>query len=167
MQLAGALNGMDQRRRLFLGAGSRYPQLARRGFQVAADRFRADPDRFLHRLITTWSVPDQRMFQRKEVFDLFLKDLHAVFTEGHGAEGLAQELTMYRNYGFAPRDLPPKPRVVLWHGLSDNIVPPAMAWKMVYALPNAEAHFVPGGHFMAIDAAGLIVARLRQGLSGE
>ena len=59
MQLPGALHGMDQRRRLFLGAGSRYPQLARRGFQAAADRFRADPDRFLHRLVTTWSIPDQ------------------------------------------------------------------------------------------------------------
>ena len=40
-----------------------------------------------------------------------------------------------------------------------------MAWKMVHALPNAEAHFVPGGHFMAIDAAGQIIARLRQMLS--
>ena len=39
-----------------------------------------------------------------------------------------------------------------------------MAWKMVQALPNAEAHFLPGGHFMAIDAAGLIVARLGQQL---
>ena len=28
---------MDQRRRLFLGAGSRYPQLARRAFQAAAE----------------------------------------------------------------------------------------------------------------------------------
>ncbi len=165
MQLPGALRGMDQRRRLFLGAGSRYPQLARRVFQAAADRFRADPDRFLRRLITTWSEPDQHVFQQSEVFDLFLKDLHEVFTEGTGAKGLAQELTIYRNYGFALKDLPANPRIVLWHGLSDNIVPPAMAWEMVHALPNAEAHFVPGGHFMAIDAAGRIVAWLRQVLS--
>jgi pimeloyl-ACP methyl ester carboxylesterase len=166
MQLPGALHGMDQRRRLFLGAGSRYPQLARRGFQAATDRFRADPDRFLQRLVMTWSVPDQQAFQRKEVFNLFLKDLHQVFTEGTGAEGLARELSIYRNFGFALGDLPPSPRVVFWHGLSDNIVPPTMAWKMVQALPNAEAHFVPGGHFMAIDSASQIVARLRQGLSG-
>ncbi len=166
MQLPGALHGMDQRRRLFLEAGSRYPQLARRSFQVAADRFRADPDRFLHRLITTWSIPDQQVFRRREVFDLFLKDLHAVFTEGIGAEGLAQELAIYRNFGFSLPELPRHPRIVLWHGLSDNIVPPTMAWKMVHALPNAEAHFVPGGHFMAIDAAGQIVAWLRQVLSG-
>jgi pimeloyl-ACP methyl ester carboxylesterase len=166
IQLPGALHGMDQRRRLFLEAGSRYPQLARQGFRVAADRFRADPDRFLHRLITTWSVPDQQAFQRKEVFDLFLKDLHEVFIDGTGAEGLARELTIYRNYGFSLRDLSPNPRVAFWHGLSDNIVPPMMAWKMVHALPNAEAHFVPGGHFMAIDAAGQIVNWLRKRLSG-
>ena len=109
MQLPGALHGMDRRRRLFLGAGSRYPQLARRAFQTAADRFRADPDRFLRRLITTWSVPDQQLFRRREVFDLFLKDLHQVFTEGKGAEGLAQELTIYRNYGFSLGALPAEP----------------------------------------------------------
>ena len=162
MQLPGALNGMDPRRRLFLGAGSRYPQLARRTFQTAADRFRADPDRFLRSLMTTWSVPDQELFRRSEVFDLFLKDLHQVFTEGNGPEGMAQELSIYRNYGFSLGELPASHRVSLWHGLSDNIVPAAMAWKMVHALPNGEAHFVPGGHFMAIDAAGQIVARLSQ-----
>ena len=30
------------------------------------------------------------------------------------------------------------------------IVPPAMAWKMAQTLPRCEAHFVPGGHFVAI-----------------
>jgi pimeloyl-ACP methyl ester carboxylesterase len=162
MQLPGALHGMEARRRLFLGAGSRYPQLARTAFQAAADRFRADPERFLERLMSTWSVPDRQLFARREVFDLFLKDLHQVFTDGNGAEGMAQELTIYRNYGFSLGELPASQRIALWHGLSDYIVPPAMAWKMVQALPNGEAHFVPGGHFMAIDAAGPIVARLRQ-----
>jgi pimeloyl-ACP methyl ester carboxylesterase len=167
MQLPGALHGMDQRRRLFLGAGSRYPQLARRAFRLASDRFRADPDRFLDRLITTWSLPDRTLFRRKEVFALFLQDLHQVFTEGNGAEGLAQELAIYRRYGFSLGALPPSPRVTLWHGLSDSIVPPSMAWRMVHTLPNAEAHFVPGGHFVAIDAAGPIIDRLRQHVAGE
>ncbi len=40
-----------------------------------------------------------------------------------------------------------------------------MAWKMVQALPNAEAHLLPGGHFMAVDAAGQIVARLVEQLN--
>ena len=113
----------------------------------------------------TWTPPDQELFRRREVFDLFLKDLHQVFANANGPEGLAQELTLYRNYGFALGDLPTNRRVTIWHGLTDNIVPPAMAWKMVQALPDAEAHFLPGGHFMAIDTAGLIVARLVQQLA--
>jgi pimeloyl-ACP methyl ester carboxylesterase len=163
-QLPGALHGMDQRRRLILAAGSRYPKLARQAFQVAAKRYRANPERFLQRLLKSWTLPDQRLFQRREVFDLFLEDLREVFIDGKGPEGLAQELTMYRNYGFPLEALPTDRRVTLWHGLTDNIVPPSMTWKMAQELPNAEAHFVPGGHFMAIDAATLIVGRLRQQL---
>jgi pimeloyl-ACP methyl ester carboxylesterase len=77
---------------------------------------------------------------------------------------MAQELTLYRNHGFSLGDLPTNRRITIWHGLTDNIVPPAMAWKMVQALPNAEAHMLPGGHFMAIDAAGSIIERLMQQL---
>jgi pimeloyl-ACP methyl ester carboxylesterase len=165
-RLPGALRGMDYRRRLFLEAGSRFPQLARRAFQAASDRFRSDPERFLNRLVATWSLPDRTLFQRRAVFDLFLQDLHQVFTEGVGPEGLAQELVIYRHSGFPLGDLSPAKRITLWHGLSDTIVSPSMAWRMVHALPCAEAHFVPGGHFMAIDAAGAIIARLRQQLDG-
>jgi pimeloyl-ACP methyl ester carboxylesterase len=162
MRLPGALHGMDHRRRMVLEIGSRYPHLATRFFQKASDRFRADPDRFLRRLIATWSVADQKVFERREVYDLFMKDLHQVFTEGKGPEGLSQELTVYRNYGFSLGDLPVDRRVTLWHGLADNIVSPAMAWKVAQVLPNSEAHFVPGGHFVAVDIAAQIISRLRQ-----
>jgi len=162
MRLPGALQGMDRRRRMVLEAGSRYPQLAKRFFQKAADRFRADSDRFLDRLIATWSLPDRKLFQRREVYDLFMKDLHQVFTAGKGPEGLSQELTIYRNYGFSLGDLPVDKRVTLWQGLSDNIVPPVMSWRMTQSLPSCEAHFVPGGHFVAVDVAGQIISRLRQ-----
>jgi pimeloyl-ACP methyl ester carboxylesterase len=162
MRLPGALQGMDRRRRMVLALGSRYPQLARRGFRKVMGRFRADPDRFLRRLIATWSEPDRQVFERKDIYDFFMKDLHQVFTEGKGPESLAQELVLYGNYGFGVGDLPVDKRITLWHGLADNIVPPAMAWKMTRVLPNCEAHFVPGGHFVAVDIANQIIARLRQ-----
>ena len=155
---------MDTRRRLILAAGSRYPQLARKAFRIAEKRFHDHPKRFLERLVKTWSPPDQELFRRAEVFDLFLKDIEQVFANDKGPEGLAQELTLYRNLGFSLGELSAHRRVTFWHGLTDNIVPPAMAWKMAQAVPDAEAHFLPGGHFMAIDAAGLIVARLGQQL---
>jgi pimeloyl-ACP methyl ester carboxylesterase len=161
-RLQGALRGMDPRRRAFLEFGSRYPQLAKRAFQKSAVRFRNNPDRALRRLIATWSEPDRLVFERKEIYDLFMKDLHQVFREGMGPESLSQELAIYRNYGFSLRDLPRDQRITLWQGLSDNIVPPTMAWKLTQALPNAESHFVPGGHFVAVDIAGDIVGRLRQ-----
>jgi pimeloyl-ACP methyl ester carboxylesterase len=161
-RLPGALEGMDRRRRLILTVGSRYPQIVRRALQREQVRFRADPDRFLRRLIATWSVSDRRLFERTEVFDLFMKDLHQVFTDGQGPESLAQELAIYRNYGFAPKDIPAYRRITLWQGLDDNIVPPAMAWQLTQALPNCESHFVPGGHFVAVDIAGQIIARLTQ-----
>jgi pimeloyl-ACP methyl ester carboxylesterase len=164
MQLPGALRGMERRRRLFLRAGSRYPRLARRVFQKASERFKADPEEFLDRLVATWSAPDQAIFQRRNIFELFLKDLHEVFTAGVGAEGLAQELAIYRHYGFSLEDLPRDKRITLWQGLTDTIVPPAMAWTMTQHLPNCETHFVPGGHFVAVDVAGQIIARLVQDL---
>ena len=106
MRLRGALQRMDRRRRVVLELGSRYPHLAIRFFQKARDRFRSDPVRFLKRLIATWSLPDREAFRRKEVYDLFMKDLRQVFDDGQGPETLSQELAIYRHYGFSVRDLP-------------------------------------------------------------
>ncbi len=91
-----------------------------------------------------------------------MQDLHQVFTAGVGPITLAHELALYRNYGVSVPDLPKDKQITLWHGLSDNIVPPAMACQMALSLPNCEAHLVAGGHFVAVDIAGLIIARLRQ-----
>jgi pimeloyl-ACP methyl ester carboxylesterase len=164
MRLRGALRGMDRRRRIAIEAGSRLPHLARRGFQKASDRFRDNPEKLLDRLVKTWSLPDQAVFERKTVYDLFMEDLRQVFTLGLGPITLAHELALYRNYGVSLQDLPKDKLITLWHGLSDNIVPPAMACAMALSLPNCEAHLVAGGHFVAVDIARQIVARVRQQL---
>jgi pimeloyl-ACP methyl ester carboxylesterase len=164
MRLPRALQGMDPRRRLALEIGSRYPELAKRECRRWAERFRIDPERFLRRLVATWSAPDQQLFQRPDVFDLFLRDLEQVFIEGNGPDTFAQELRLYRNYGFSPAQLPPERHVTLWHGLQDTIVPPAMAWSLARILPNREVHFLPGGHFVAIPIADQIIARLKRHL---
>jgi pimeloyl-ACP methyl ester carboxylesterase len=167
MRLPGALRGMDRRRRVALEVGSRFPAVARRGFRKALKRFMADPVKLLDRLIATWSVPDQVVFKRKAVYDLFMQDLHQVFTAGAGPVTLAHELGLYRNYGVLLRDLPRDKQITLWHGLSDNIVPPAMACKMAMALPNCEAHLVAGGHFVAVDIAVQIISRLKRSLDAN
>lgn len=165
--LPGALRGMDARRRLILAAGSRHRRIARKVFQSVGHRFQAEPEAFLRRLVKTWSASDQKLFERRDVFELFLKDLHQVFDNPRGADGLAQELTLYRRYGFSLAELPAERRVTIWHGLDDTIVPPAMAWALARTLPSVEAHLLPGGHFMAVDAAPLIIARLRQHLDSS
>jgi pimeloyl-ACP methyl ester carboxylesterase len=162
LRLPGALRGMRRSDRLSLEVGSRSPRLAMREFGRWADRFRADPHRFLGRFIAKLAPPDRRLFQRGELYDLFLQDLHQVFLEGRGPEGLAQELVIFRNFGLPLGDLPADRRVILWHGLADDLVPPAMTWALARHLPNCEAHLVPGGHFVAVEIAEQILSRLRQ-----
>jgi pimeloyl-ACP methyl ester carboxylesterase len=163
-RLPGALQGMDRPRRLALEIGSRYPNLAKQESRRWGERFRAHPTGFLNRLVSTWPAADQELFGRKEIFDLFLRDLRQVFIDGNGPETFAQELSLYRNYGFSPAELPQERCVTLWHGLDDVIVPPAMAWQMAQTLPRCEAHFVPGGHFVAITISDQIIARLKHHL---
>ncbi|MGA8348004.1 MAG: hypothetical protein WB773_09280, partial [Isosphaeraceae bacterium] len=138
--------------------------LAKQESRRWGERFRAHPTDFLNRLVSTWPAADQELFARKEIFDLLLRDLRQVFIDGNGPETYAQELRLYRNYGFSPADLPQESYVTLWQGLDDIIVPPAMTWKMAQTLPRCEAHFVPGGHFVAITISDQIIARLKQHL---
>jgi pimeloyl-ACP methyl ester carboxylesterase len=166
-RLPRALEGMDRARRMALELGSRYPGLARQESRRWGERFRAAPGAFLKRLVSTWAAADQALFERKDVFDLFLNDLTQVFVDGDGPETFAQELRLYRNYGFSPAELPANHHVTLWHGLHDIIVPPSMAWQMAQVLPRCEAHFVPGGHFVAISISDQIMARMRQLLDGS
>jgi pimeloyl-ACP methyl ester carboxylesterase len=167
MRLPGALKGMDRRRRVALELGSRLPRLARGRCALWAERFRAEPEQFLRRLVHTWPAADRALFDREDVFDLFLKDLHQVFSEGNGPVTFAQELRLYRNYGFWPAQLPRSPGVTLWHGSDDTIVPPAMSWAMSRALPRCELHLLPGGHFVAISISEQIILRLRRQLDSS
>jgi pimeloyl-ACP methyl ester carboxylesterase len=164
MRLSGALQGMDRQRRIALEIGSRFPNLAKQESRRWGERFRAHPTAFLNRLVATWPASDQELFARQDIFELFLRDLQQVFIDGSGPETFAQELRLYRNYGFSPADLPQESYVTLWQGLDDVIVPPAMAWTMAQTLPRCEAHFVPGGHFVAITISDQIIARLKQHL---
>jgi pimeloyl-ACP methyl ester carboxylesterase len=164
LRLPRALVGMDRERRVALEIGSRFPRLARRGAKRWAERFKADPEAFLKRIVATWPVADRALFEDRRIFELFLLDLRQVFVDGSGPETYAQELKLYRNYGFSLADLPRKSHVTLWQGLHDVIVPPAMAWRMTQILPCCESHFVPGGHFVAITIADQILIRLKKHL---
>lgn len=155
--LRGALRGMDRARRMGLEVGSRFPKLALREFRRWATSFRLDPVRFLDRFVAIDCRADRTLFRGRALRETFLGDMHQVFESPHGPESLAQELRIYRDYGFALADLSPRVGVTIWQGLDDDIVPPSMAWALTRRLPNREAHFVPGGHFVAASIADRII----------
>ena len=162
IRLPGALRGMRRSDRVGLEIATRFPRLARREFVRWSDSFRSDSHRFLEHFIAKLVPSDQRLFRTGDLYDLFVQDLRAVFLEGRGPDGLVQEVLGFRRFRLPLEALPGDRRVCLWHGLADDLVPPAMAYEMARRLPSCEAHFVPGGHFVAVEIAGQIVTRLRQ-----
>jgi len=158
--LPGALQGMRGSHRAGLKVGSRFSRLALLNFREWAARFRANPTRFLDGFVAGSCKPDRVLFRGRALYETFLQDMHQVFEAAQGPESLAQELSLYRNYTFTLADLPEDRRVTLWQGLDDDIVPPAMAWALLKRLSNREAHFVPGGHFVAASIADRVIARL-------
>jgi pimeloyl-ACP methyl ester carboxylesterase len=162
IRLPGALRGMRRSDRIGLEVATRFPRLARREFVRWSESFRSDPQRFLERFIAKLVPTDRRLFREGALYDLFLQDLRQVFLEGIGPDGLVQEVVGFRKFELPLGTLPADRRVCLWHGLSDDLVPPAMAFEMAWRLPCCEAHFVPGGHFVAVEIAGQIVMRLKE-----
>ncbi len=161
-RLPGALQGMRRSDRVGLEIATRFPRLARREFVRWSESFRSNPRRFLELFIAKLVPADRRLFRNGDLYDLFVQDLRQVFQEGIGPDGLVQELLGFRNLRLPLEALPGNRYVSLWHGLSDDLVPPAMTYQMSRRLPYCEAHFVPGGHFVAVEIAGPIVTRLRQ-----
>lgn len=67
-----------------------------------------------------------------------------------GGRGAAWELTLLaRPWDFRLEEV--RAPVRIWHGLADNIVPPAMARHLAAGLPLGELHCLPGeGHLSLI-----------------
>jgi pimeloyl-ACP methyl ester carboxylesterase len=162
IRLRGALRGLRLSDRIGLEIVTRSPRLARREFERWNESFQQCPTRFLERFIAKLVPSDRALFENCVLSNLFRQDMDQVFRVGCGPESLTQEVVGFRNLRLPLETLPRDRRVVLWHGLSDDLVPPAMSYQMARRLPNCEAHFVPGGHFVAVSIAEQIVTRLRQ-----
>jgi pimeloyl-ACP methyl ester carboxylesterase len=154
------LGRMGRLPRRVLRLGRMAPWLVRATLWLRMRRFRADPDGFLAELLRRWSRSDQQLFERPEVRELFLTDMRQVLVEGEGPGNLAKELGLYFRWGFRLSDVPADARVLLWHGREDRLVPSFMSEHVAAALPGAEVTVYPGGHFMALNHADEIVARV-------
>ena len=128
---------MDRLRRFALEIGSRNSNLARRESRRWGERFLAHPTAFLNRLVSTWPASDQELFRARKSLSSSFCDLRQVFIDGNGPETFAQELRLYRNYGFSPADLPRDSYVTLWQGLDDIMsLPP---WPGKWHKPSPAA----------------------------
>jgi pimeloyl-ACP methyl ester carboxylesterase len=101
---------------------------------------------------------DRMLLARPEVQRM----LRANFQESaaQGLRAYAQDVVIFsRPWGFPLQGITVP--VCLWHGESDNILPPHMGRYLAGAMPHVRARYVPeGGHFMALDLLDEIVAAL-------
>ncbi len=89
--------------------------------------------------------------------------LRAAQREGlcQGPQAAAQDLLLYvRSWGFAWTDIGPK--LALWHGQADRVVPAAVSVAMSRLLPGARLCLRPGeGHYsLAVREGGAVIRAL-------
>ena len=122
---------------------------------------RGDPHRFAQgmarRLPEADRLTTQRMLGRPGAQQALIADLRESYRQGTAV--LAADLLQYsRPWGFSLGEV--TTMVHLWHGEQDPKVPITVARQMTVMLPHCQAHFGAGGHMMAYDHAGEILAAL-------
>jgi len=146
---------------------SRYcPALARWLLGWRVRRFLRGPREYSPGLVGAAAAADEGPLADPELRTLLLADLEEVLVRGGGARTLVEEMRLFFNWGFRLSEMPPSTPVLFWHGTDDLLVPPSMARHMAAQLPGSEARFVPGGHFLAVQIAGEVAARLAHALRG-
>jgi pimeloyl-ACP methyl ester carboxylesterase len=87
--------------------------------------------------------------------------LHDLLTAGD-LRSTAHDLALFaRHWGFQLEDV--RVPVVVWHGLSDLIVPPSHGHHQAARLPNGELRVrAGGGHFSGFSEASDVLDRLRE-----
>ncbi len=144
----GLIDGMVTLNRLALAVGSRLPSLARLVIDLAARLVRRHPERYLAYMLASAPPADRTVLADAGYRALFADSTAAALRQG--GRGAAWEFTLLaRPWDFRLEEVPAPVRI--WHGLADNIVPPAMARRLAAALPHSEPHYLPDeGHFSLV-----------------
>lgn len=138
------------------------PPLARLTVGLAARWVRRRPERFLAHMLAGAPAAD-----RKVLADAAYRALLGVSTAEalrQGGRGVAWELTLLAQpWDFSLQEVRVPVRV--WQGLADNIVPAAMARRLVGELPHSEAHYLSDeGHLsLIVRHLGAVLEDLRRG----
>ena len=161
---SGALWGMAPQARLALLLSRRCPAVARWLLEGRMRAFQSSPERYECGFVDSRCGADMEVFADSLVQQVQRADLEAVLVRGAGARALVGEMRLYFNWGFHLRDLPGTTRVLFWHGTDDPFVPASMTRFMAGRIPNSEATFLPGGHFLAARITSQVMAQLGHAL---
>jgi pimeloyl-ACP methyl ester carboxylesterase len=140
-----AVPGLPARMRVALLALARVPGLAIRVGDAAVRLIERYPG-LLPRLMTAGAAgADRRLLDEPENCDTAVDGFLAAASGG--VRGLVEDyLLCNRPWGFRPEDV--RPRVHLWHGMQDALVPVEHALQLAVALPDCRPAFDPDeGHF--------------------
>ena len=133
--------------------------LWRRSATMVLRSARGDPQHFTQgmarRLPGADRLTTQRLLARPGTQTALIEDLRESYRRGTTA--MAADLLEYaRPWGFGLDQV--TTTVHLWHGEQDPKVPITAARQLASSLPHCHTHFGSGGHLMACDHAGEILA---------
>jgi len=140
--------GMSAAARLGLLLGRHVPRLLLPLMWLLSNPGR-NPEKSWYQLYPKLSPSDQALLSRPDIMNMLIEDTRE--SARQGIRGYWWDIVILaRPWGFDPREIPV--HVHLWHGQADNIVPWHMGRRLAEAIPNCEAHFLPGeGHFLLLD----------------
>lgn len=140
--------GMLALNRLALLLAARSSPLARFAIGLTARWVRRYPERFLARMLAGAPGADRAVFSDADYRAIF--SASTVEALRQGGHGVAWELTLLaRPWDFKLEEVLVPVRI--WQGLADNIVPAAMARRLIGKLPRSDARWLAGeGHLSLI-----------------
>jgi len=140
--------GMTAVNRLALGLAARVSTLAQFAIDLAAQWVRQCPERFLARMLARAPSADRAVLADEDYRTIFAASTAEALRQG--GRGAAWELVLLArpwDFSLEKAQLP----VRIWQGLVDNIVPVAMARRLIELLPRCEPHFLAcEGHLSLI-----------------
>jgi pimeloyl-ACP methyl ester carboxylesterase len=143
------------------------PPVARWVIRSRLRHYQSSPERYPNGVMEARCAADQVMFADPCFLKVLHADLEDVLVRGAGVRALVWEMQLFFNWGFRVQDLPGTTRVLFWHGRDDSFVPPCMSRYMAEHIPNSEAAFIPGGHFLAAHIVPEVLSRLGSALHGR
>ena len=158
-EIPGVTEGMAAPLRLLPVLARRVPWLVTWMNQAAAGMARRNPERFFQQTFGALPAVDQQAVQTNpEIKSSMIADVPEIYRQGSVGVNQAVQVAC-RPWGFRAEDI--RVPTVVWQGEADPNVPPAMGRYLARAIPNAEAHFVPGaGHFLGFTHWAEVLASL-------